>query len=169
MLVLKGGQVTLDANWEKWQKHYVLAYTLHTWSVFHCLLHMLWTSVYFETYTDERNWSLVAETDTNSIFKILWLNPLLVLGSSIVFNCFNAGISRRERHGWRKRSSWKCWNKGKFYERKIVIIFAFCVWSYYCTGVDAPLQVNKWIGIILFFLTPNISPNKCKGIKVLMP
>ncbi len=79
MLELKGGQVTLGANWEK---HYVLVYTLHTHAVsFKCRLHMLWTSVYCETYTDGRNWSPVAEPDTNLIFKILWLNPLLVLGS----------------------------------------------------------------------------------------
>ena len=30
MLKLKGGQVTLGAKVEKWQKHYVLVYTLHT-------------------------------------------------------------------------------------------------------------------------------------------
>ncbi len=58
-------------------------YFTHSSCVFQCLLHMLWTSVYYETYTDSRNLSPVAETDTNSIFKILWLNPLLVLGSSI--------------------------------------------------------------------------------------
>ncbi len=33
MLELKGGQVTLCASWEKWQKHYVLLYTLHTHAV----------------------------------------------------------------------------------------------------------------------------------------
>ncbi len=92
MLELKGGQVTLGANWEIWQKHYVLVYTLHTHAVssMQCLLHMLWTSVYYETYTEGRNWSPVAETDTNSIFKILFsrfvtsitLHPLLVLSSS---------------------------------------------------------------------------------------
>ncbi len=54
-------------------------YFTHSYCVFQCLLHMLWTSVYY----DGRNWSLVVETDTSSIFKILWLNFLLVLGSSI--------------------------------------------------------------------------------------
>ncbi len=29
MLELKGGQVTLGANWGKWQKHYVLVYFTH--------------------------------------------------------------------------------------------------------------------------------------------
>ncbi len=59
-----------------------ILYTLMLCCVFQCLIHMLWTSVYCENYTDGRNLSPEAETDTNSIFKILWLNPLLVLGSS---------------------------------------------------------------------------------------
>ncbi len=76
----KGSQVTLGSNWEKWQKLVHTQIVTHTHAVSQCLLHILWTSVYYnETYKDGRNWSPVAETDTNSIFKIL------VLGSS---NCF---------------------------------------------------------------------------------
>ncbi len=61
--------------------------------VYHCwqwlavtlkwLLHMLWISHHYETFTECRNEDSVAEIDTNSIFMIWWLNPLLDLYSSI--------------------------------------------------------------------------------------
>ncbi len=47
MLELKGGQVTLGTNWEKWQKH-VLAYTLHTHAV--SLTHTLNISLLWNLY-----------------------------------------------------------------------------------------------------------------------
>ena len=75
------------------KKIYVLFSPSFSCCVFQCLSHMLWISVYYETYTDGRNKSPVAETDTNSIFKILWLNPLLVLGSSIVSVVSSASLS----------------------------------------------------------------------------
>ncbi len=62
--------------------------------VYHCwqwlavtlkwLLHMLWISHHYETFTECRNKDSVAEIDTNSIFIFLGLNPLLALYSSIV-------------------------------------------------------------------------------------
>ncbi len=52
--------------------------------VYHCwqwlavtlkwLLHMLWISHHYETFTECRNEDSVAEIDTNSIFMIWWLN-----------------------------------------------------------------------------------------------
>ena len=57
---------------KKWQKHYVLVYTLHTHTVSSSVSYTCFEkSVYYETYTDSRNLGPVAETDTNSIFKIL--------------------------------------------------------------------------------------------------
>ncbi len=62
--------------------------------VYHCwqwpavtlkwLLHMLWISHHYETFTECRNKDSVAEIDTNSIFMIWGLDPLLALYSSIV-------------------------------------------------------------------------------------
>ncbi len=62
--------------------------------VYHCwrwlavtlkwLLHMLWISHHYATFTECRNENSVAEIDTNSIFMIWWLNPLLELYSSII-------------------------------------------------------------------------------------
>ncbi len=61
--------------------------------VYHCwpwpavtlkwLLHMLWISHHYETFTECRNEDSVAEIYTNSIFMICGLDPLLALYSSI--------------------------------------------------------------------------------------
>ncbi len=61
--------------------------------VYHCwqwlavtlkwLLHMLWISHHYATFTECRNEDSVAEIENNSIFMIWWLNPLLELYSSI--------------------------------------------------------------------------------------
>ncbi len=47
-------------------------------------LHMLWISHHYETFTECRNEDSVAEIDTNSIFMIWGLKPLLALYSSII-------------------------------------------------------------------------------------
>ncbi len=57
--------------------------------VYHCwewpavtlkwLLHMLWISHHYETFTECRNEDFVAEIDTNSIFMICGLDPLIGL------------------------------------------------------------------------------------------
>ncbi len=62
--------------------------------VYHCwqwlaatlkwLLHMLWISHHYETFTECRNEDSVAKIDTNSIFVIWGLNLLLALYSSIL-------------------------------------------------------------------------------------
>ncbi len=66
--------------------------------VYHCwqwpavtlkwLLHMLWISHHYETFTECRNEDSVAEIDTNSIFMICGLDPLLALYSSIILERF---------------------------------------------------------------------------------
>ncbi len=67
----KRGSSHIGCKMRKWQKHYVLAYTLHNRAVstsvsYTCFEHPLTMKL-----TDGRNWSPVVETDTNSIFKIL--------------------------------------------------------------------------------------------------
>ena len=82
MLELKGGQVTLGANWEKF-KCYVLVYTLHTHAVSSSVSYTCFEHLFTMKLTQMVEIGALAETDINSVFKILWLNPLLVLGSSI--------------------------------------------------------------------------------------
>ncbi len=66
---------------------------LYTLMLYSSVSYTCFEHLFYKTYTDGRNWSPVAENDTNSIFKILWLNPLLVVGSSIVF-IFSSGSIR---------------------------------------------------------------------------
>ncbi len=49
------------------------------------LLHLLWISHHYETFTECRNEDSVAEIDTNSIFMIWGHNLLLEIYSSIMF------------------------------------------------------------------------------------
>ncbi len=68
--------------------------------VYHCckwpavtlkwLLHMIWISHHYETFTECWNEDSVAEIDTNSIFMICGLDPLLALYSSIKLGPFTS-------------------------------------------------------------------------------
>ena len=85
MLELKGGQVTLGANWENGKNIMSLCilYTLMLYlpvSLTHALnICLLWNL---------KIRALWRKLTLNSIFRILWLNPLLVQGSSIALLIF---------------------------------------------------------------------------------
>ncbi len=81
MLVQEGGQVQLSTYWEKWQNRIfclsLLAMACSDLKV---------TLTHAQNITSLRNFEdSVAEIDTNSIFKTLWLDHLLALASSILF------------------------------------------------------------------------------------
>ena len=74
----------LSTNWEKWQNRisFIIGGNDLQWLKSDSYT-MLWTSHHYKTFTQCRNEGSVAEIDTSSIFKILWLDHLLALASSI--------------------------------------------------------------------------------------
>ncbi len=84
--MLKGG---LSPIWFISRKMTKQDFVYHCWQwlavTLNWLLHMLWISHHYEPFTECRNEDSVAKIDTNSIFMIWGLNPLLALYSSIIF------------------------------------------------------------------------------------
>ncbi len=84
-IVLKG---SLSPIWFISRKMAKQDFVYHCWQwlavTLKSLLHMLWISHHYETFTECRNEDSVAEIDANSIFMIWGLNPLLALHSSII-------------------------------------------------------------------------------------
>ncbi len=73
-IVLKGGKVPFGSFREKWQNRILFIIAGNGLQISH----------HYETFTECRNEDSVAEMDTNSMFMIWGLNPLLALYSSII-------------------------------------------------------------------------------------
>ncbi len=115
--------------------------------VYHCwqwlavtlkwLLHMLWISHHYETFTECRNDDSVAEIDANSIFMIWGLNPLSALYSSIIIislcDLLNSTLRKVK---WEQETEYwhaSCWITFRFplpkHNRKVIfkrVIFTEC-------------------------------------------